>query len=211
MADRDRIPSTIPKQYIGIYKQVCERQAPIAIAESALRPVRDSAKTLGNSPVNLVNRVGNWLKPMVENSLFKREVRWGKEHQRVDDFTKETEGDLDGIEWASMACHQILIRLEAGDQIQNIKLALYKQYFLNIWIAQFEECIPQLQQHYADADQENIDLHLTLVRPYLEQEIEYLAKQLAKHGNVNSLNLPDRTIPTEQILSSGDIMQGIVG
>ena len=40
MADRDKIPSKVPSQFKGVYQQIRELQAPEAVAQSALRPLR---------------------------------------------------------------------------------------------------------------------------------------------------------------------------
>ena len=119
MADRDKIPSGIPRNYKGLYKQVCEQQAPGAIAQSALRPLRHSVKALGNSPIGVISQATAQLKSIAGNSLLKEQVDWDEEHQKIDEFANKMTEGLDGLEWALMACHQVASRLEFGEEIPD--------------------------------------------------------------------------------------------
>ncbi len=199
MADRDKISSNIHPLYRNICNQIFEAQSPLAIAESVLRPLREDVKTLGSAPVKLIRQAITRLKSILELPMFKMMADWDGEHQNIDELIRKIKGTRDGLEWAGMACHQVLSRLETGEQIQDIGLEMYKQYILNIYKARVEEGIPPTN---ADLDYETIEKHLALIRPHVEEEIKHLAHQLARHKNINSLHLPDRSKPLEDILHS---------
>ena len=129
MPDRDKIPARVPRHFQSVYKQLCELQSPEVIAESSLRPLRESLQGFGNAPIKFIKKSADWLKPLSGNSLLTQATEWDKEHLQVRTFAEEiSEGNLDGVELALRACHQIIQRMEYGEQIQDVESEIVKDY-----------------------------------------------------------------------------------
>jgi hypothetical protein len=209
MADRDKIPASIPRHYRDVYQQMCELQDPEAVAQSALRPLRQSLQLFENSPINFMKRVAQYLQPMTGNSMLPKMANWDREHDQVQKFAEETDGNHDAIDLATRACCQLLNKLEKGEQIQDLPVELYTLYLTNILDAQIYENIFISDLGEGELDEQAGKEYLQSLRHHSSNEVDYFAQQLARHGNVNALTLPNRKQSTEELLDI-DISNGLV-
>jgi hypothetical protein len=209
MADRDKIPVKVPSQFRGVYQQICELQTPESVAQSVLRPLRETAKSFRDAPVELIKRASIHLKPMSGNSMLPKISDWDNEYQKVQELKDDIEGDHDGIDLAARGCHQTLIKLENGEQIDDIPFDLAKNYIMSIYDSQLHENIIHSDVGDEGIDDQKREEYLNVVRSCVSDSCESLARQLARNFNVNGITLPNRTQKTEDMLDT-DIMQGLV-
>lgn len=195
MPDRTILPRGFPRHYGGIFIQVCELQSPDSIASSAVLCLKKDIRKFGQSGNQLLARVAQQLQPLNQDSLQKRTTNWTDEYDNIDVLARGIEDDPLDVELALRACRQILHRLEDGEEIDDLTLALHKQRLINLWEARFEENIPLSGPYHAGTDYESVKEHLSHVRPYIEHEIEKL--------------LNGENPPKIEDIFAGDIMLGI--
>ncbi len=209
MADRDKIPSNIPKQYKPVYQQICELQDPTVIAQSALKPIRERLQSFGNSPVEFIHKVAQYLQPMSGNSMLLKMVDWNEEHKRINELSNEFSENHNAIDIAKRGCHQILSKLEDGEMLQEPTAELLKSFISNIWRSEVEENVLMIDLAQGELNEQFAEEYFQDIQTSLSSETESFVDQLTRHKNVNALRLPNRNQSTDQLLDV-DIMGGIV-
>lgn len=175
MPDRVKVPRSIPRPYKSIYKQVCELQSPTSVASSAVQKIKKDIRKLGHSGEQLISDVSDHLELVKKDSLVRRMPNcWDEVHEKIDSTSHKVNGIRTFTMLAENACRQIANRLEQGEQVENIKFELEKQYFLNVWASRFVARVPLQYEHYTDVDDEILKEHIDLVSLRIEQEVENL-------------------------------------
>lgn len=151
MPDRVKVPSGVPITYRGVYQQVCENQDPESIASSFIHKAEKDIRRLGQSGDALIEEAIPYLGVLAGYSLLREMTgAWGEEHTRIDNLAISIPGDRFHLECAVEACKQILVRVERGEIIEDVKAETKKERLLVIYSACVEEV-------YMDADLANCD------------------------------------------------------
>jgi hypothetical protein len=89
------------------------------------------------------------------------------------------------------ACKELVRDVEHGGVSRDLRVAAVKRYVTKTYHAQFEGCVQQTA-HYNNVTPDLVDSRVNAIRPYVEQGLDKLARQLSTHKNVQKLRRPSR-------------------
>lgn len=173
MPDRVKLPNGISKRYKSLFIQTKELQNPSSIARSAIKTLKKDIKTHWKDVIALISKASACIEPTSQNSLLKLfPDRWSYVYEKIESLSQGTTGNRLFVRLAEDAITQVAIRIEQGEQMEDVIHEIKKQWLLNVYVARFEECIIHQTEYPDIAAYEALLEHLPKVRPHVEQEIE---------------------------------------
>lgn len=188
MADGDKVHEDLDPRWQDPYKEVCEwGLSEEAIAESLADRLKKDVKMYGEAPRRLLFDYADLLAQLVDGPMLHNVAGYVEISARAEELARISPGQPLPIDAAQRAFEQQLQDIKWGiftGDAQNLREAVMAKYVNNIYASNFEEKGPfNPQEHHYKVDQQTVSDRLAGLRPYIDKEINSLARQLAQPDN----------------------------
>ena len=185
MADGDKVHEDLDPRWQDPYKQVCEwGLGKEAIAESVAERLKKDVKMYGEAPRNLLFDYADLLAQLVDGPMLHNVAGYVETVARAEELARISSGQPLPIDAAQRAFEQQLQDIRWGiftGDSQDLREAIMAKYVNNVYVSNFEENGPfNPQEHHYKVDQQTVSDKLAELRPYINKEINSLARQLAQ-------------------------------
>lgn len=184
MPDADVVYHRIGRDFAGAYKELCEGHfSDEYIAASVAKGLRKRLKGYGNQPITLISQTFDGISGAVRIGSL---IDFNEESQLIDDASRQLMGHRRGTPLAIEVCKEYALEVIAGAATDAALKDVIESYVSRVLLADFWEHMP-LVNHHNNVDPEVIEERLERLRPYLNAEIEIMASQIVKAGNVDGI------------------------
>lgn len=128
MPDRAKITKGFPRDYQALWEKIEHDQPIPSIAESAVDAIKSDIKNNGSGSHQFINELSEYLKVFEGGSLMSQIVEWDKEHNTLHQIKQRIMGNERFLECVERAGRTILIDLEKGRRLGDIKAELQVRF-----------------------------------------------------------------------------------
>lgn len=196
MADGDIYHNNIPQRYQKLYHQVEQGyDDPEVLAHEALEPLKKDIQKFGEPVIQFLEEAARQIKEHVCSPLFVSSDDRDALKQSIEELSQKVYSDKKAVKLACNACEQYINQFPSTDygsfQDYNPFQDVVRAYIMNVYISRFE-ARAEIPPTGKCAREVQVDIPQVLVRmrPYVEEKVDYLSKQVSKSGRVDTIRLP---------------------
>jgi hypothetical protein len=195
MPDGDIVHPLLSSRYQQLYQEVCEGQCDEdALARDAIRLLKKEIEAFGDEPLFLIAQEV----PLFESIFLIRqqgqEINWAHERRKVKQLRQSVDGHPRALDLVVKACEEQLRDLEMYECERiappDFEREITRQYFSNIYDAQFAGRAAQLRQPPGGADLEFVRQRLGAMRPGVINGLASYIEQTVQNRTVKGLRRP---------------------
>lgn len=193
MPDGDLVHAKLTWNYQNIYKQLCSGQyGGEELATDAASAVwKDIQKDKHDRLIGLLQQVSEQAQAIRDRNWFET-INWQQENARIDALAQPLIVDRRLKHLAVEACKELLLDLRYGNKPSDCHIDVLTKYAWNVYVAQFEERVPQTADHHRQVSREFVQGKLDAMRPHVLDKLQPYIQKTHLEGTFQRQRSPHR-------------------